>query len=100
MDHAQRFAEQLVLCVKAVDVISNGYRQYELEAAIESRSSTTSSHKYGWYNYSDTIKHVFLSNPALDDAVKLKHTCLEKAKLARELYSKCLTKRRHQSVVR
>ena len=36
LDHAQRFSEQLMLCVKAANVIETGCREYELSLAANS----------------------------------------------------------------
>ena len=36
LDHAHRFSEQLVLCVKAANVIEDGCKQYQISLAVSS----------------------------------------------------------------
>ncbi|XP_003384166.1 PREDICTED: serine/threonine-protein kinase ULK1-like [Amphimedon queenslandica] len=78
LDHAQRFSEQLVLCVKAAKVIEDGFKEYELELAAASLEPEG--------------KH----SKVIEEARSLQKHCLQKGQVARELYSKCLTKRRQQ----
>jgi hypothetical protein len=80
LNHAQRFTEQLILCVKATNVVECGIREYEISLAAHSIDPQDN--------------HL----SALKEAQTLQEDCLTKARLARELYSKCLNRQR-QSLV-
>lgn len=98
LDHAQRFSEQLVLCVKAAKVIEDGFKEYEIELAACSMDPQE-KHRIG--KPRPVLNHTHLINSVeivLDEAQALQRQCLEKGQIARELYSKCVTKRRQSFV--